>query len=313
MAKILFVGARSFSGYWFVKELVANGHDVTLCLRGSTLDSLEDQDFFIQLHELTNSCETVYNAEIGSSTFIQAIEEGHFDILCIHAAFSTNYRSLEFDFIDALKNNTSGISLFIESFKNKGGTGVVLTNSYFQPSESSATAHPAVYPYGLSKELTFQTYKYYTQLHDLSFGAYYLANPFGIYETRGISKYLLNQWFTNSPAKINFPNIVRDNIPVTFAAREYHKLVQSVFYCSHICGIISKPSFYAESLNEFAKRLKQEVQRRISLECELDIPLNHPAIQEPLILQNDEDVKTEYVNDVDSFWEDYIGTYSQER
>ena len=31
--KILFTGASSFTGYWFVKELAERGHEVTALLR----------------------------------------------------------------------------------------------------------------------------------------------------------------------------------------------------------------------------------------------------------------------------------------
>ena len=52
----------------------------------------------------------VFNCSFGSDEFVDLVKENNFELLCHHAADVTNYRSLDFDIIAAVKNNTKKIS-----------------------------------------------------------------------------------------------------------------------------------------------------------------------------------------------------------
>ena len=94
--RILFTGASSFTGYWFVKELASAGHDVTAVFQ-SGLDTYTGirRD---RVQQLLGFCNPLFNCPFGSDAFIDAIQRGSsWDVFCHHAADVSNYKSPDFD------------------------------------------------------------------------------------------------------------------------------------------------------------------------------------------------------------------------
>ena len=88
--KILFTGASSFTGFWFVKALAEAGHRVTATF---TKDSFQDYKGLHRerIEQSKNLYESVFNCRFGDDRFLDLLSSGSFDVLCCHGADVTNY------------------------------------------------------------------------------------------------------------------------------------------------------------------------------------------------------------------------------
>ena len=80
--RILFTGASSFTGYWFVRELVAAGHEVVAAMRGDGAFEGPRAERVRMVREL---CETRFGCAFGNDEFL-ALVKTPFDVLCHHGA-----------------------------------------------------------------------------------------------------------------------------------------------------------------------------------------------------------------------------------
>src|ERR1700756_486905 len=103
--KVLFTGGSSFTGYWFIKELAACGHQVTAVFRRQPDEYLEGTRRK-RVSALLSICRPVFGPSFGDDRFLHLISEDRWDLLCHHGAEVTNYRSPDFDVIAAIENNT---------------------------------------------------------------------------------------------------------------------------------------------------------------------------------------------------------------
>jgi len=80
--RILFTGASSFTGYWFVRELVAAGPVVGAACRGDDqYEGLRAE----RMHRVREVCEVRYGCAFGNDDFL-ALTKTPFDVLCHHGA-----------------------------------------------------------------------------------------------------------------------------------------------------------------------------------------------------------------------------------
>src|SRR5947209_11593970 len=129
---------------------------------------------------LEKRCRAVYGVSFGSAEFIELIRASRFDLLCHHAADVTNYKSPDFNAVEAVAANTHNVTNVLAALKQSGGKGVLLTGSVFENDEGAGSEGlPAFSPYGLSKSLTYQAFRYYTRAAGLPLGKFVIPNPFG--------------------------------------------------------------------------------------------------------------------------------------
>src|SRR4051794_21132817 len=136
--KILFTGASSFTGYWFVRELAAAGHDVSAVFRGKAGD-YPDAVRRSRAERLTEVCRPVLGCSFGDEAFRSLVREGGFALLCHHAADVTNYKSADFDAVAAVANNTRNLPSVLAAFREGGGRRIVLTGSVFEGGEGAGS------------------------------------------------------------------------------------------------------------------------------------------------------------------------------
>jgi len=80
--RILFTGASSFTGYWFVRKLVATGHEVVAACRGDgRYEDLRGE----RVRMVRELCETRFGCAFGNDEFL-ALVKTPFDVLCHHGA-----------------------------------------------------------------------------------------------------------------------------------------------------------------------------------------------------------------------------------
>src|SRR6476646_1548916 len=158
--KILFTGASSFTGYWFVRELSRAGHEVTAIFRRRAED-YSDEPRRKRVQNLKDFCRPISGVGFGDEKFIELVKQGGWDVLSHHAADVSNYRSPDFNVAAAVENNTRNLAAVLNTMKSAGCLKVVLTGSVFENDEGAfSEGLPALLPYGLSKALTAQMVRY---------------------------------------------------------------------------------------------------------------------------------------------------------
>ena len=266
--KILFTGGSSFTGYWFIRELATAGHQVTAVFRRRP-EEYSDEVRRQRVVLTTQACRPVHGCSFGDEKFLGLIKEGGWDILCHHGADVTNYKSPDFDTVAAFRNNTYNLPAVLETLRGAGCARVLLTGSVFEGGEGAGSQGlPDFSPYGLSKALTAQTFRYYCGRAGLSLGKFVIPNPFGPYEEPRFTGYLMKNWLAGTTPNCSSPSYVRDNIHVSLLAKAYAQFVQEL-PASGFTRI--NPSGYAESQGSFTLRLAREMGPRLGLPCPVEL------------------------------------------
>jgi UDP-glucose 4-epimerase len=267
--KILFTGASSFTGLWFVRELAAAGHEVTATFRRSA-DEYPDRVRRERVALAGKVCRPVYGCSFGEAAFLGLIREGNWNLFCHHAADVTNYKSPDFDVLAALQNNTRNLLAVLEAFKNAGCGKLVLTGTVFEGGEGAGSQGlPDFSPYGFSKALTARVFQFYCDRAGLSLGKFVIPNPFGPYEEPRFTAYLMKNWLAGAIPVCSSPAYIRDNIHVSLLAKVYAQFAR---HLADVPGFTKiNPSGYVESQGAFALRLAQEMRPRINRPCVVEL------------------------------------------
>lgn len=266
--KVLFTGASSFTGFWFVRELIAAGHEVTATFRKPVAEYADVRA--ARVAQLPKSCRSIHGPGFGTPEFIDTVKTGSFDLLCHHAADVTNYKSPDFNTVEATAANTRNIAVVLGAFKSGGGRAVLLTGSVFENDEGAGSEGlNAFSPYGLSKALTHQMFRYYAGTANLPLGKFVIPNPFGPFEEPRFTAYLIKTWASGKPASVQTPLYVRDNIHVSLLAKCYAKYAADLN--AGRAPIRLNPSGYVESQGAFTLRFAREMKPRLGLACEVEL------------------------------------------
>jgi nucleoside-diphosphate-sugar epimerase len=268
--KILFTGASSFTGFWFVKTLIAAGHEMICPLRdsGEKYEGVRKQ----RVEQLQATCHLLPSSPFGSENFFKLARQEKFDLLCHHAAEVTDYKSPSFDAMAALASNTLHLRLVLKTLN----CPVVLTGSVFENDEgtvnpkASGDEKRAFSPYGLSKGMTFQYFRHYCHEAGVPLGKFVIPNPFGPFEEPRFTAHLMKNWREAKPAEVKTPEYVRDNIHVDLLAAVYEQFVSHTASQKSGC-FKSNPSGYTEKQGKFAQRVAREVESRTGWKCELKL------------------------------------------
>jgi UDP-glucose 4-epimerase len=181
----------------------------------------------------------------------------------------TNYKSPDFDTIAALANNTHKLPLALTTMKAAGGRRVLLSGSAFEGGEGAGSQGlPDFSPYGLSKALTAQVFRFECARAGVGLGKFVIPNPFGPYEEPRFTGYLMKNWLAGATPNCSSPAYVRDNIHASLLARAYARIAGRV-PAEGFAKI--NPSGYAESQGAFTLRLAEEMRPRLGLPCPVEL------------------------------------------
>ena len=282
--RVLFTGASSFTGYWFVRKLVEAGHQVTACFRGerSSYEGVRK----MRIDGLVDDVDAVWSIEVGDQKFLDLVASCDFDLFCHHAAEMADYRSWNFDPLEATAKNTRGAREILRSLSARGCRRLIMTGSVFEPYEGQGDAGSRAFnPYGLSKHLSFEVYRMEAELAGVNIDKFVIPNPFGALEEPRFTSYLVKEWKEGRVPGCRTPDYVRDNIPVDLLALNYRN------FCEQ--GIISQvvrrasPSGYVETQGAFANRVAVEFGRRFGKPVEVELE-RQTDFSEPLVRINNE-------------------------
>jgi UDP-glucose 4-epimerase len=267
--KILFTGISSFTGYWFAKELINQGHAVFATLTKPDLSSYEGIRKQ-RLERILPFVSPVWETRFGDESFQKLIAENNFDIFCHHAAEVTNYKSDTFNVPEALARNVNNISPVLDLLKETGCNTILLTGSLFE-GQSGMDDIPeiAFSPYGLSKQLTSDIFVYYCKRKSLQLGKFVIPNPFGPYEDPRFTDYLVKTWVRGEVPGIKTPMYVRDNIHVSLLSKAYSRFITELGTEKKAFSVLY-PSGYTESMELFANRFAAEMEKRLPLRCSIE-------------------------------------------
>jgi hypothetical protein len=101
----------------------------------------------------------------------------------------------------------------------------------------------------------------------MTLGKFVIPNPFGPYEEPRFTHYLMKCWISGTPAVVNTPTYVRDNIHISLLAGIYTHFAQNLAE-----GTTSiNPSGYVESQGSFTERVASQMRQRLGLRCEYEL------------------------------------------
>ncbi len=283
--KILFTGASSFTGYWFVKTLAAAGHAMVCPLTGPVERYTGGRQ--MRVEKLKPFCSLVPSAPFGLDDFLKLVHGQDFDLLCHHAADVTNYKSPDFNVQAAFQNNTLNLRAVLGAMRERGLKAVILTGSVFEAGEGAGEEPLRAFsPYGQSKGLTAQFFQSSCADAGVPLGKFVIPNPFGPFEEPRFTAYLMRNWRDGKTVEVKTPDYLRDNIHVDLLAAVYERFVGRVAGLKTGFAKIN-PSGYAEKQGEFAQRVAREVKARVGWPCELKL-FKQQDFAEPLTRTNTE-------------------------
>jgi UDP-glucose 4-epimerase len=289
--KVLLTGASSFTGYWFARAFNEAGAHVVAPLRGARADYREGARAE-RVRRLSSAAEIVEAAPFGSDRFLALANDGGYDLLCHHAAQVGDYRSLDFDIAGALAQNTANLRAVLETLRNGGLKGAILTGSVFEQDEGAGEAPLVAFsPYGLSKGLTADVFHHRCREAGVRYAKFVIPNPFGPLEEPRFCAYLIRAWKKGEVARVNTPLYVRDNIHVSLLAAAYVKFAGEI--AGGACRDRLSPSGYVEGQGVFAERFAAAMRPRLGMECKLELG-KQTDFSEPLMRVN-VDAATRYV------------------
>lgn len=283
--RVLFTGGSSFTGYWFIRELIDAGHDVVATLR-SRRDAYQGvrRVRVDALHG--HSAEFVEECAFGDGRFLALLADGGWDLLCHHGAETANYKDPGFDVVGGLAGNVRNVRPVVDALAATDCKRMVVTGSVFEADEGDGDEPRAFSPYGLSKTLTYQTFRFYAAMAGVQLGKFVIPNPFGPLEEPRFTSFLLNSWLKGEVPVVQTPDYVRDNIHVSLLARAY-----VAFACDfREPGVtVFNPSEYRESQREFSMRVSREMECRLQRPCPVEFA-RQTEFPEPRIRVNTDEL-----------------------
>jgi len=289
--RILFTGSSSFTGYWFIEELLKAGHEVIATYRKKRYTGLRKE----RVDRLKGRTPQAFGAPFGSEPFMRLIEEyGCWDLICHHGAETKNYKSEEFSTKKAVEGNTYNAEEVLDLLKQRGAQALILSSTYFQKRHLT--------PYSTSKTQTARIFSSLCKKKGLSFCEFVIPNPFGPLEEPRLSTHLGTSWFKGKVPTIETPLYVRDFIPIPLLAKAYRKLVETK-------KRRFAPSGSILSLPEFAERLGQELSHRWERPTRFKT-VKQTLFTEPFILKNTQTVELSYAEE-QAFYDALAADYAE--
>jgi len=246
------------------------GHQVVCACRAVSLEHYQDlRRRRLEGLAQTPGIEWRWGLSFGDEAFVQLAGEGPWDLLAHHAAQVGDYKSPAFDVNGALAANTRNLREVLAAMTAAGSRRVLLSGSIFEPDEGAPSPTPRAFsPYGLSKGLTYQVYRYHAEMAGMALGKFVIPNPFGPLEEPRFTAHLMRTWREGKVVEVKTPDYVRDNIHVNLLAQAYRTCAEKL-----VAGSASvmrfNPSGYAGSQGAFTELYAREMRLRLGWPCEL--------------------------------------------
>ena len=266
--RILLTGASSFTGYWFARTLLDQGHEVVATFTGPASSYRGSDSRGLRYLRLAQLCECVHETRFGDARFLRLLNAGtSFERVCHHGAQVSDYRCADYDVLAAVQANTRSLAQVLTCMAERGVGALVLSGSVFERGEGlGASLTEAASPYGLAKSLTCDLFRFYAARYGVPLAKFVIPNPFGPLEEARFTAYLMREWLAGRTAEVRTPAYVRDNIHVELLARAYAAFVTTTPVTDYHR---LAPSGYIQTQGEFAERVAAQMRPRLSADCAL--------------------------------------------
>lgn len=258
--EILITGISSFTGAWFARQLAEEGHAVVGTLRQSTsgYDALSSKRIAMCQAAGVKIAEGIV---YGRPTFLSLLDQG-FEVVGWHGADVGDYKSLDYDVVQAAQASTTGVREACDRARAAGTRKLIVTGTVAEPFGGLGDdVEQAASPYGLSKMISWLVIDHYAHRAGLMTGKFVIPNPFGRYEQARFCSYLIRSWAAGKRPEVRSPDYVRDNIPVDKCAQAY-----AAFATSPLEQRLCRPSGYIGTQGDFTARFAREIGQRLHID-----------------------------------------------
>ena len=264
--KVIFTGASSFTGVWFVYEMARRGVDVTTTFTRTPLeyDGLRGQ----RVRWARSLSTSFFGTKFGDEQFLQMCEQaGPVDALCLHGAFTQGYAQSNFLLGHAVQENTRGAREVMEVLGRQGCRRLIWTGTYIE-SEFSGASHEHQHPlYGESKQRSREILAELCRELGWQMDCVILPHVYGPLQSGNWIDYLMRRWASDQVARVVMPSRVRDHAHVSLLARFYADILATTPEGGPIR--IHRPSGEILPVGAFAVQLSDEVSQRTGWDCRL--------------------------------------------
>lgn len=266
--RVLLTGASSFTGFWLAKALAEAGAEVTAICRGSP--ERYDPMRRARVAALGHVVRLVFDSPFGTPTFLAFLAgQAPFDVLCLHHAEVGDFRRADYRPLDAAASGTAGLAQVLERMGQRGLSRLLHTGTVFEADEGEGERPlKAVGAYGLAKTLSAHIIRHAAAEAGIPALKVVIASPFGPWQTGGFVAGLIGAWREGRPARLEWPERLRDFVPVELLARHYAEL--AIGRQPWPEDGRSRPSGHVETVRTFAERLAAGMRPRLGLACRLE-------------------------------------------
>jgi UDP-glucose 4-epimerase len=229
--KVLMSGASSFTGCHIAQKLSSSGFEVWALLTRELKDY--GAPLIKKRLEHASTVKWVEKASFGSDAFLAFLEQNHFDAVINHGAPIKGYRDPGFDYLASVAATVNNAKSVFERLAASKTKVFIHSGSIFEPDEGTERAgiegsSPAVSIYGVSKNLAWQTLRYFAELNAVPITKIIIPNPVGPFENPDrLVPYFVQQWMQGKVPTLTTPHLVRDNLPAQWLAEAYVEEIKS--------------------------------------------------------------------------------------
>lgn len=248
----------------------------------------------------------VQSTGIESDRFASLIDGEQFDVIGIHHATVGDYKSGDFDIVEAVRRATARARESAKALAANGTSNAIITRSVFEGRLGNRSENRPVSPYAIAKTATSEIWSDALRTEGIAVKDFVITNPFGPFEEPRFVNYLVRTWKAGEVPMLQAPQYIRDNVPISLLAQSYATYALSDLGTQSFC-----PSYKPMSNLEFAKLIARKFSKVLGSE-----PLVHSASDpqqvEPLFLGGIDAVDFDSEHAEQRFWNDYANFYKTE-
>lgn len=277
MDSVLFAGASSFTGFYFAKALAERGFKVHALFQ-------KERDAYSGLRKKRVEALLPFVTPHFNSS-IQHPPKGSFDLFAFHAASTDNYKSISFDPLKEAEKVVRNLPVLLKQVRR-----VLFTGTLFQRHGQLE----ALSPYGVSKTVIYEILRFWCDQLKVPLREFYIPQPFGIFEEPRLPTYLIETWKRGECAELKECSSEFDFIPAPLLASAYAS------------EQITFPSYFRESVLDFANRFGKEMQKQLDLDPKVH---GSPSLSLPPRFGKEPLNPKEFDFDEENFWKEYAEWY----
>jgi UDP-glucose 4-epimerase len=312
--QIFMTGVSSFTGAHIARKLVESGSYELTCSLTKSLNTYYSDKLNAERLEYSKCTNWFENYSLSNSETLKSLQKLSPKIWINHGAPIKGYRSPDFDFVKSFQDSIDGLVAALKIFKEQGGQLFVYSGSFFEPDEGVGEfpgmvgVSEALSPYGLSKNLVWNTVRFFCMQMGISVLKVVIPNPIGPFEnTDRLMPIFASRWQKGEIPELRLGQIVRDQLPVTWLANCYLRSIQDAQtqLGNSVFVKVKRPSGFVMTQKSFIELCIKEFRQRypnIKFECKFGEAQSSEPIErfnsEPVMELNSAEAKKEFFD----FW-----------